>query len=317
MKKSATAEPIQQEALEPITPAPVLPEEMEDDIPEATAEVQETKAALTERTARILPMIYASVVGAMGDITHVGKGQVSKDWSGKAAYNYRGIDDVMNALHPAMVRNGIFIVPEVIKNERSVVNVGAKQTAMNSVVLTIKYTLYAQDGSHIETVVVGEAFDSGDKATSKAMSIALKYALFQVFCIPTEEMRQSDPDAVVNEPISQPKPAEPQKAETLREKVARATQPAQAAKPVPQEAPKTVNIPTPAEKPFSAENIIKETAIKLGFSDLSNKEQRMAFMELVHHVQTEGKCSSTKIGEMSERELRVCMDALLALNGAA
>ena len=87
MKKSATAEPIQQEALEPITPAPVLPEEMEDDIPEATAEVQETKAALTERTARILPMIYASVVGAMGDITHVGKGQVSKDWSGKAAYN--------------------------------------------------------------------------------------------------------------------------------------------------------------------------------------------------------------------------------------
>ena len=35
--------------------------------------------------------------------------------------------------------------------------------------------------------------DSGDKATNKAMAIAFKYACFQVFCIPTEEMK--DPDA--------------------------------------------------------------------------------------------------------------------------
>lgn len=35
--------------------------------------------------------------------------------------------------------------------------------------------------------------DSGDKATNKAMAIAFKYACFQIFCIPTEEMK--DPDA--------------------------------------------------------------------------------------------------------------------------
>ena len=50
--------------------------------------------------------------------------------------------------------------------------------------------------------------DSGDKATTKAMAIAFKYACFQVFCIPTEEMK--DPDAETppeNTPIK--KPAQP------------------------------------------------------------------------------------------------------------
>lgn len=42
--------------------------------------------------------------------------------------------------------------------------------------------------------------DSGDKATNKAMAIAFKYACFQVFCIPTEEMK--DPDAETPEPSS-------------------------------------------------------------------------------------------------------------------
>ena len=59
-------------------------------------------------------------------------------------------------------------------------------------VCTVRYTFYAKDGSSVQCVVVGEGMDSGDKATNKAMSIAFKYACFQVFCIPTEEMK--DPD---------------------------------------------------------------------------------------------------------------------------
>ena len=60
----------------------------------------------------------------------------------------------------------------------------------------MRYTFYAKDGSSVQCVVVGEGMDSGDKATNKAMSIAFKYACFQVFCIPTEEMK--DPDAEVH-----------------------------------------------------------------------------------------------------------------------
>jgi hypothetical protein len=59
--------------------------------------------------------------------------------------------------------------------------------------LTIKFDFFTVDGSSVSATVIGEAMDSGDKATNKSMSIAFKYACFQVFCIPTEEMR--DPDA--------------------------------------------------------------------------------------------------------------------------
>jgi hypothetical protein len=74
-------------------------------------------------------------------------------------------------------------------------------------VCKIKYTFYAEDGTKVSAVVVGEAFDSGDKATNKAMSIAFKYACYQVFCIPTEDMK--DPDSESHEiNTNAPKPKE-------------------------------------------------------------------------------------------------------------
>ena len=57
----------------------------------------------------------------------------------------------------------------------------------------MKYTFYAEDGSSVSAVVQGEGMDSADKSSNKAMSVAFKYACFQVLCIPTEEMK--DPDA--------------------------------------------------------------------------------------------------------------------------
>ena len=47
--------------------------------------------------------------------------------------------------------------------------------------------------------------DTADKATNKAMAIAFKYACFQVFCIPTEERKEQDPDAETPEPSVQKK----------------------------------------------------------------------------------------------------------------
>ncbi len=44
--------------------------------------------------------------------------------------------------------------------------------------------------------------DSGDKASNKALSIAMKYALLQVFCIPTEDAK--DPDADSPKPLPKP-----------------------------------------------------------------------------------------------------------------
>lgn len=145
-------------------------------------------AQAVERMDCVTPRIYEAISGVMADIDAVGKNQRNK----QQGFMYRGIDDVMNALAPALVKNKVFIVPEVTNEERS-----ERTTANGGVLfysrLHVTYRFYTTDGSSITAKVIGEAMDSGDKATNKAMSVAYKYAAFQVFNIPTEEMK--DPDA--------------------------------------------------------------------------------------------------------------------------
>lgn len=137
--------------------------------------------------------IYETIPKIMEAVGAVTKDK--KNTSGQA-FMYRGIDDVMNALNPAMTKFKLFVVPEVLEQLRE--DRTSKQgTALIYSVCKIKYTFYAEDGSNVAATVIGEAFDSGDKATNKAMSIAFKYACFQVFCIPTEEMK--DPDSESHE----------------------------------------------------------------------------------------------------------------------
>lgn len=136
--------------------------------------------------------IYVAINEVMKEIGAVGKNQKNE----QQKFMYRGIDAVMNAINPALVNNKVFIVPEILEQTRE-----ERQTksggALIYSVCKIKFTFYAEDGSHIEAITIGEGMDSGDKATNKAMSIAFKYACFQVFCIPTEEM--VDPDAECHE----------------------------------------------------------------------------------------------------------------------
>lgn len=107
-------------------------------------------------------------------------------------FNYRGIDAVMNIFNPLLARHGVFVIPEVIEQHRES-RTNAKGNTLLYSILTVNVHFYAQDGSEVCATVVGEGMDSGDKASNKALSAAYKYALFQTFCIPTEEL--SDPDA--------------------------------------------------------------------------------------------------------------------------
>lgn len=136
--------------------------------------------------------IYESIASVMSDIGAVGKNSKNA----QQGFMFRGIDAVMNALAPALIKNKVFIVPEILEQTRE-----ERQTRNGSSLIysicKIKYTFYAEDGSNITATVIGEGMDSGDKATNKAMSIAFKYACFQTFCIPTEEM--VDPDAECHE----------------------------------------------------------------------------------------------------------------------
>jgi hypothetical protein len=136
--------------------------------------------------------ICESISNIIAEIGAIGKDKKNL----QQGFMYRGIDDVMNALQPVLSKHKVFIVPEILEQTRE-----ERQSAKGGLLIysicKIKYTFYAEDGSNVVAVVIGEGMDSGDKATNKAMSIAFKYACFQVFCIPTEEMK--DPDGECHE----------------------------------------------------------------------------------------------------------------------
>lgn len=134
------------------------------------------------------PMIFRAINGVMQDLDAVSKDKYNK----QQGFKYRGVDDVMNALYPAMTKNRVFVVPEILEQAREERTSKSGGNLIYSI-CKIRYTFFAEDGSNVQAVVIGEGMDSADKATNKAMSIAFKYACFQTFCIPTEEM--VDPDA--------------------------------------------------------------------------------------------------------------------------
>ena len=137
-----------------------------------------------------VPAIYRAIAGVIADVGTVSKDKVNK----QQGFKYRSIDDVYDALHPALAKNKVFIVPEILEQTRETVGTTKNGARMTQVICRIKFTFYAEDGSYVEAVLIGEGMDTGDKATNKAMAIAYKYACFQVFCIPTEEL-QTDPDS--------------------------------------------------------------------------------------------------------------------------
>lgn len=144
------------------------------------------------------PMIYKAISNAMAEVGAIGKDKRNQQQN----FQYRGIDDVMNALHPVLISNGLFLTPEVLEHKREERQTQRGGNLIYSI-MKIKYTMYAEDGSNVSVVVIGEGMDSADKSSNKAMAIAMKYAMFQLFCIPTEEM--VDPDSESPE-ISTPKP---------------------------------------------------------------------------------------------------------------
>jgi hypothetical protein len=136
-------------------------------------------------------IIYAQMAKVMADTKAVPK----SGYNQAQRFNFRTVDDTVATVNAAMVKHRVTMIPEVISCTPTVVtdDKGRHVTTVNAIVA---YTFFAEDGSSIQAVMAGEGKDLGDKATSKAMSMALKYALFQVFLIPTGD---PDPDGEVVE----------------------------------------------------------------------------------------------------------------------
>lgn len=139
-----------------------------------------------------MSQIYKKMSDVMKEIGGIGKDQ-KNDAQG---FKFRGIDQFVNALYPALTKHGVFMTPAATSEWHELKDVtrsNGKAGVDKHVHIQMKYTFWAEDGS---SVVVGpipaEGLDSGDKATNKALSAALKYALIQTFSIPTVDMEEAD-----------------------------------------------------------------------------------------------------------------------------
>ena len=131
--------------------------------------------------------INAAMAAIMAEAKAIGK----ESRNNQQGFNFRGIDAVMNHLHPIFSKHGVIVLPEVL-GERTEERQTKSGGHLLYRILTVKFSFVAADGSSVSSVVIGEGMDSGDKAANKAMAVALKYALTQMLLLPYDEV---DPDA--------------------------------------------------------------------------------------------------------------------------
>lgn len=137
-------------------------------------------------------LIYKKMSEVMRDIGSVGKDQKNQ----AQGFKFRGIDQFVNSLYPALTKHGVFMAPRCVSEQHELKEVtrGSGKAGIDKhVTILMEYDFFAEDGSKVTVgPIPAEGLDSGDKATNKALSAALKYALIQTFSVPTEDMAEAD-----------------------------------------------------------------------------------------------------------------------------
>lgn len=194
--KKAAASRQKPDAIDQLTAALAKPA---DDVERKKVEAfldSKLETLIAERGADKPRNIIEALVEVMRRVSHVGKD--SRNNHGN--FNFRGIDAVVNALGPAMREVGVIVAPRVNRYGYGEVVLGQKRTQQAHVQVEVTYWFHYSNAegvmSSIDAVVPGEAMDSGDKATAKAMSVAMRIALLQTFALPTTE---PDPDHYTHE----------------------------------------------------------------------------------------------------------------------
>lgn len=144
--------------------------------------------------------VYQAIAAVAAELSKEGIAKGRKNAT--QGYMFRGIDDVYGALSGLLAKHSLVILPRVMERW-----VSERETQKGGVlfysVLRVEFDFVsAEDWSKHTVCTFGEAMDSGDKSTNKAMSAAYKYACMQAFCIPTEG--DNDADAHTHEVAPRP-----------------------------------------------------------------------------------------------------------------
>lgn len=149
------------------------------------------------------PTVIEAITAIKDEVGAVGKDGRNK----QQGYNFRGVDAVVNAISRALINNGVVVAPVATSPHHGVIEAGQNRTPMSHCTVTVTYRFHGPAGDYIDVQVPGEAMDSGDKATPKAMSVAYRTALLQTLTLPTDE---PDPDSQSYErSTADSQPAEP------------------------------------------------------------------------------------------------------------
>lgn len=144
--------------------------------------------------ANTKPSIHERLAAILDELPAIGKDAFNPGLK----FNFRSIEQILNELNPLLGKHGVFILPEA--GEIRMSTRPTRNGEASVAIVTVTYRFTADDGTFVEATSVGEGQDSGDKAVSKAMTMALKTCLGQMFAISTEE----DPDGESVAPSSGP-----------------------------------------------------------------------------------------------------------------
>lgn len=154
---------------------------------------------MTETAESPTPTVYESFAAVMGDVQGLAKMQRNSSQGG--GFMFRGVDDVMNAVGPALRTHRVIIVPEHVDHTVTIRDRGPGKSAMNAVTVLVRYRVFGPAGDSFTGQSAGESFDAGDKATAKAMSVAFRTFLLESLTLPTHE---PDPDATTYSDVGAP-----------------------------------------------------------------------------------------------------------------
>ncbi len=137
-----------------------------------------------------VPRIYTAINAVAAELARTGVPKSHTNVDGQ--YQYRGIDDIYNRLSPLLATYRVCVLPRVLERAASD-RTGADGLLLVSVTLRVAFDLVSAEDASVHVIeAFGEALDSGDKATSKAMTAAYKYAVLQAFCIPVSGTEDAD-----------------------------------------------------------------------------------------------------------------------------
>lgn len=131
--------------------------------------------------------IHTKLAKVAGEIGSINKSERNE----QQGFNFRSIEQITGAIRPLFAKEGISVSPIVVSFDSTEVTSAKGSKGFRSIV-HMAYTFTAgSDGTSVETSMVGEAVDYGDKSISKAVQMAYKYALTQVLQVGSGD----DPDA--------------------------------------------------------------------------------------------------------------------------